>query len=298
MGYKIVVLVKQVPDTHNISGDVMKEDGTINRSALPAIFNPEDLNALEMALDMKDRFGGRVTVITMGPPSAAEVLRQSVYRGADEVFLVSDIKFAGSDTWATAYTLAAVIKKTVPDADVVFAGRQAIDGDTAQVGPQVAEKLGFNQVTYVESLMDAGDGTVTVSKQIEGGIETVKAVTPLLMTVVESANVPRPPEVRRMMGYRRSMSRLEFKSAMKHMLRFEDEAQLEAWLAENSLLIPVVTASDIDVDLRKLGLFGSPTKVKNIENVVLKKEETVELEANASGALKLVSDLKKAKILG
>ncbi len=145
---RIVVLVKQVPDTANVTGEAMKEDGTINRSALPAVFNPEDLNALEEALKLKDRHDARVTVLTMGPPAAVQVLRESLYRGADEVILLTDKAFAGADTLATSYALSLAVQK-LGGADLVLCGRQAIDGDTAQVGPQTAEKLGYPQITCV-----------------------------------------------------------------------------------------------------------------------------------------------------
>ena len=150
--YKMVVLVKQVPDTKNITGEAMKADGTVNRAALPAVFNPEDLHALEMALQVREKYGGTVTVISMGPPSAVEVLKDALYRGADRVFLISDRAFAGSDTLATSFALKQAIQTKFPDVDIVFCGRQAIDGDTAQVGPQTAEKLDIAQVTYVESI--------------------------------------------------------------------------------------------------------------------------------------------------
>jgi len=297
--YRIVVLVKQVPDTHNISGDVMKEDGTINRSVLPAIFNPEDLNALEMALEIKDRAPKtKITAMTMGPPSAAEILRQCLYRGVDDVYLLSDIKFAGSDTWATAYTLGAAIKKLVPDVNLIFAGRQAIDGDTAQVGPQVAEKSGVNQVTYVEEVLKLEPDALIVKRLIEGGIEEAKVALPALLTVMDTANRPRPPEVRRMMKYKNAVSRLDFDKVLKTHLEYKDEKALESAMKKKKLLIPVVCADELEVDLRKLGLFGSPTKVKKIENVVLKKEETIELTPDSQGAEKLISDLRRAKILG
>jgi len=152
MPYHSIVLVKQVPDTRHVTGDVMTKKGTMNRNALPAIFNPEDLNALEMALQVKERYGGTVTVLTMGPPKAAQILRDSLYRGADRVILLTDRKFAGADTQATSYTLKAAIDK-IGAFDLIFAGRQAIDGDTAQVGPQVAEKLGIPQITYAETVL-------------------------------------------------------------------------------------------------------------------------------------------------
>jgi len=146
MSLQIIVMVKQVPDTHNVSGDAMKPDGTVNRAVLPAIFNPEDLNALEEAIKIKETIGGKITAITMGPPNAVKVLKECLYRGVDDVVLVSDRKFAGADTLATSYALKCAIEK-VEKYDLVLCGRQAIDGDTAQVGPQIAEKLNINQLT-------------------------------------------------------------------------------------------------------------------------------------------------------
>ena len=166
MSLNIIVLAKQVPDTRNVGPDAMTPEGTVNRSALPAIFNPEDLNALEQALRLKDANpGSTVTVITMGPPRAAEVIRESLYRGADGGYLLTDRAFAGADTLATSYALAATIQKLgMPD--VILGGRQAIDGDTAQVGPQVAQKLGLPQVTYVEEILKCADGKMTVKRQV------------------------------------------------------------------------------------------------------------------------------------
>src|SRR6056297_2220883 len=279
LGYNIVVLAKQVPDTHDVSGDVMKDDGTINRAALPSVFNPEDLNALEMALSIKDSFGGEVTVVTMGPPSAAEILRNSLYRGADKVYLASDIKFAGSDTWATAYSLAKIIEKIVPDYDFVFAGRQAIDGDTAQVGPQVAEKLDINQITYVKEIKKINNNKIELKRLIEGGEEVVESGLPVLCTVIDEANDPRPPKIRKM-------------------IEFETEKELKKYLKKNDLLIPVVKADDLEIDVEKIGIFGSPTKVKNIESVVLKKEETKEITPDKKGSMELIRELKDAKIIG
>ena len=150
MSLKIVVLAKQVPDTRNVGKDAMTAEGTVNRAALPAIFNPEDLNALEQALRLKEQNpGSTVGILTMGPPRAGEIIRQGLYRGADTGWLLTDRLFAGADTLATSYALATGIQK-IGDVDIVIGGRQAIDGDTAQVGPQVAQKLGLNQVTYTE----------------------------------------------------------------------------------------------------------------------------------------------------
>ena len=191
MSYKIIVFVKQVPDTQNISGEAMKPDGTVNRAALPAIFNPEDLNALELALQLKDRYGARVIVGTMGPPNAAEVLREAMYRGADEAVLLTDRAFAGADTLATSYALSCCARK-IGDFDLILCGRQAIDGDTAQVGPQLAEKLGLPQISYVEEVVELNKNKVKAKREIDGGYEILEAPTPALMTVVD-ANVPRPP---------------------------------------------------------------------------------------------------------
>src|SRR5512143_1015540 len=164
--YQSIVLVKQVPDTRRVTGEAMTRDGTMNRGALPAIFNPEDLNALEMALQIKERHGGTVTVITMGPPKAADILRESLWRGADRVILLTDRRFAGADTLATSIALRQAIEK-LDRYDLILAGRQAIDGDTAQVGPQTAEKLGIPQVTYAESVLEIADGAVTVERVLD-----------------------------------------------------------------------------------------------------------------------------------
>ena len=195
--YNSIVLVKQVPDTANISGKVMKDDGTVNRSMLPAIFNFEDVVALELALQVKDKFGGKVTAITMGPPRASDILRECLYMGADEVYLISDRKFAGADTLATSYVLSETIKY-IGKFDFVFGGRQAIDGDTAQVGPQTAEKLGIPQVTYVEKILDVKAGKAKIRKKIEGGYEIVESKLPVLLTVVKEAVDPRPFKAKRL----------------------------------------------------------------------------------------------------
>ena len=202
MSYKVLVFVKQVPDTQNISGDAMTPEGTVNRAALPAIFNPEDLNALEMALDIKDRFGAEVIVATMGMPAAAEVLRQSLYRGADRAILVTDRALAGADTLATSYTLSCCAKY-VGGCDLVLCGRQAIDGDTAQVGPQIAEKLHIPQICYVEDVKSIENGKIVAKRAIEGGYEILSAPLPALLTVID-ANDPRPVNVKRMMKYKRA----------------------------------------------------------------------------------------------
>ncbi len=213
MGYNCIVLVKQVPDTKRITGQAMNEDGTVNRAALPAIFNPEDLNALEMALEIKEKYGGKVTVITMGLPTAAEVLRQSLYRGADGVILLTDRRCAASDTLATSYILSCAVAKLNPD--IVLCGRQAIDGDTAQVGPQTAEKLGFPQITYVEQLLSLTGKTLTAKRNLGNGWQEVKTSLPALLTVIDTANEPRVPSARRLMKYKGAKCRLEVEAAAK-----------------------------------------------------------------------------------
>ena len=200
---KIVVLAKQVPDTRNVGKDAMKADGTVNRAALAAIFNPEDLNALELALRIKDRHPkSTVTVLTMGPFRAAEVIREAMFRGADGGVLLTDRKFAGADTLATSYTLSCAIRKLNPD--LIIAGRQAIDGDTAQVGPQVAEKLGLPQVTYAEAVdkIDLQAGEITIRRRLERGVETVTMKLPGVVTVNASAPACRPRNAKMVMKYK------------------------------------------------------------------------------------------------
>ena len=229
MTYHSIVLVKQVPDTRAVTGEVMTRDGTMNRSALPAIFNPEDLNALEMALQVKEQHGGSVTVLSMGPLQAAEVLRQALYRGADRVILLSDRKFAGADTQATSYTLKCAIDK-IGAFDLVFCGRQAIDGDTAQVGPQVAEKLGVPQITYTEAILRLEGTEIIVQRAFEHGTEIVKCSLPCLLTVVGSANHPRPPSVRRRVASKLAAVPAELSNRLAQWPEFGSPEALEAFL--------------------------------------------------------------------
>jgi electron transfer flavoprotein beta subunit len=296
MGYKCVVLVKQVPDTANISGKAMRDDGTVNRAALPAIFNPEDLNALEMALQVKEQHGGQVTVLTMGPPRAAEVLRESLYRGADRVILLSDRRFAGSDTLATSYALKCAIER-IGDYDLIFCGRQAIDGDTAQVGPQIAEKLGLPQVTYAESVQSLQDDEIIVRRAFPLGVETVKCTLPCLLTVVGSANQPRPPSARRMLTYKLAATTLEYQLLLKKWPEFETKEALDSYLAEREQRIPVWTVADIGADEDKLGLAGSPTKVLKVDSVVLETTESREVQATSEDISVLLQDLAQDYIL-
>ncbi len=292
-----VVLIKQVPDTRHITGEVMTADGTMNRGALPAIFNPEDLNALEMALSLKDQCGGSVTVLSMGPMQAAEVLRQSLYRGADRVVLLSDRKFAGADTQATSYTLKCAIDK-IGAYDLVFCGRQAIDGDTAQVGPQVAEKLGIPQITYADAIVDAQDDSIVVRRAFELGTELVSCPLPALLTVVGSANRPRPASARRRIECKLASTPNEYPRLLKTWPEFADEASLRAHLAEKKLNIEVWTAADLQVDEASLGLAGSPTQVYKVNYVVLETAGSKEIPPTAEGIQALIAELIQEYIVG
>jgi len=290
MAYTCIVLIKQVPNTKNISGEVMREDGTVNRSALPAIFNPEDLNALEMGLNIRDSYGGKVIVITMGPPRAAEILRESLYRGADEVYLLSDRVFAGADTLATAYTLNKAIKR-IGSFDLVLCGRQAIDGDTAQVGPQVAEQLGISQITYTEKIEHLGEGKIKALRSIEEGYEIIESRLPVLLTVLGSANIPRYPNTKLMMRYKKARSQLELEKGGK-----KDSPKID-YLKKKGLLIPVWTIEDIQADPERCGHSGSPTKVKRIESVKLVSKDTKRIEPTPNGLKELVRELIDDHIL-
>lgn len=295
--YNSVVLVKQVPDTHNVTGQVMKDDGTINRSALPAILNPEDLNALEMALQVRERYGGRVTVMTMGPAMAAEALREALYRGADAAILLSDRRFAGADTLATSYTLKCAIEK-LGQVDLVFCGRQAIDGDTAQVGPQTAEKLSIPQITYAESIVSLEGDEMVAQRAFPLGKEWVKCSLPCLLTVVGSANRPRPPSVRRRIEYKLAATPLEEKSLLNQWPEFETQEKLDAYLLAHDLKIPVWTADDLAADPERLGLNGSPTQVYKVNYVVLETRETKQVPADREGIAALMQELVKEYIVG
>ena len=293
MAYHSIVLIKQVPDTGNITGDAMKEDGTINRAALPAIFNPEDLHALEAALEVKERFGGTVTVLTMGLPKAAEILRDSLYRGADRAILITDRRAAASDTLATSYILAQGVK-TIGDFDFVFCGRQAIDGDTAQVGPQCAEKLGVPQVTYLEEIQDVSGKTAQLKRNIGNGWEVVRVKLPVLVTVIESANRPRPWAAKKMMKNKHKRVPAEIAGSPETP---ETAAQLNA-LREKGNLIEQWSLDDINADLNRCGLAGSPTKVYRIQSIVLKKEGFTAIPPTNEGIAGLIHELVNDRTLG
>ena len=289
-GFKIIVLAKQVPDTRNVGKDAMKADGTVNRAALEAIFNPEDLNALELALQLKDRVpGSTVTILTMGPGRAAEVIREGLYRGADSGFLLTDRKFAGSDTLATSYALSQTIKK-MGSVDVVFAGRQAIDGDTAQVGPQVAEKLGIPQITYAEEIVDVKEKEITIKRRLERGVEVVRSTTPVLITVHSSAPDCRPRNARLMMKFKHARTVTEQQDMA--------EDYLNLFQSRSYLKIEEWSTNEIEVDELALGLSGSPTKVKKIENVVFKAKESKKLSPADQDIDELMHDLIENHTIG
>ena len=300
MPYNCVVLVKQVPDTANITGEAMKKDGTVNRAALPAIFNPEDLNALEMALQVKEQHGGQVTVLTMGPPRAAEVLREALYRGADRVILLTDRKTAGSDTLATSYALKCAVERIEERFgayDLIFCGRQAIDGDTAQVGPQVAEKLGLPQITYAEAIESLQNGELVARRALPLGVETVRCTLPCLLTVVGSANQPRPPSVRRMLTYKLAATPLEYSALLKEWPEFETEGALDSYLAERGQQIIVWSGADVGTDYSRVGLSGSPTKVLKVDFVTLESSDSKEISDSPEGLSDLVQELVQDYIL-
>ncbi len=289
-GLKIIVLAKQVPDTRNVGKDAMKSDGTVNRAALEAIFNPEDLNALEQALRIKEKFAGStITIITMGPGRAAEIIREGMYRGADNGYLLTDRKFAGSDTLATSYALSHAIIK-IKDYDLIISGRQAIDGDTAQVGPQIAEKLSIPQITYVEEVTDIKDRHITSRRRLERGVETVSSALPVLLTVHSSAPPCRPRNAKLLMKYKHAKTITEIQDAA------EDYVYL--YQSRQYLKIEELSADDIDVDENALGLSGSPTKVKKIENVVFKAKESKVLSGKDEELDELMRELIENHTIG
>jgi Electron transfer flavoprotein, beta subunit len=283
MSFNIVVLAKQVPDTRNVGKDAMKADGTVNRAALPAIFNPEDLNALEQALRLKEKIAdAQITVLTMGPARAAEIIRESLYRGADDGYVLSGREFAGSDTLATSYALSCAIRK-LDKVDLIVCGRQAIDGDTAQVGPQVAEKLGLPQITYAEEITDISGGKITVRRRLENGVETVRGSLPMVVTVNGSAATCRPRNAKLTMKYKHAASPSEVQAS--------DNDYTELFNERPYLNITELGVSDIDHDPQWLGLSGSPTKVKQIESVVFTAKESKRLGNNDAEIEDLIKEL-------
>ena len=298
MKRQLIVFIKQVPDTKNISGEAMTPEGTVNRAALPAIFNPEDLNALEMGLELKDRFGYKVIVATMGPPNASEVLREALYRGADEAILLTDRAFAGADTLATSYALSCCVN-AIKDYDLILCGRQAIDGDTAQVGPQLAEKLKAPQLSYVEEVINVDKKKIKVKRAIEGGYEVLESPMPALLTVID-CNEPRPQSAKRIMKFKKAKTLSELKKAHSN-ADYTDAAQLaeeESRMKSKDLWIYEWDAAKIGADIERIGLKGSPTKVKKIQSVVLTASEVVNVEATEAGISNLIHELIEDHTLG
>ena len=281
MSLKIVVLAKQVPDTRNVGKDAMNADGTINRAALPAIFNPEDLNALEQALRLKDTHpGSTVTILTMGPGRAAEIIREGLYRGADNGYLLTDRAFAGADTLATSYAIATAIRK-IGECDLIIGGRQAIDGDTAQVGPQVAEKLGLSQITYTEEILNVD--------------ETVEGPLPIVLTVNGSAAPCRPRNAKLLQKYKRALGAQEKAAITK------DGSELpyaELYEKFPYLNITEWSVADVEGDTKQCGLSGSPTKVKKIENIVFQAKESKTMTGSDQDVEGLIVELLANHTIG
>ena len=289
MSLKIVVLAKQVPDTRNVGKDAMTAEGTVNRAALPAIFNPEDLNALEQALRLKEQNPGTtVGLLTMGPPRAGEIIREGLYRGADTGWLLTDRLFAGADTLATSYALATAIKK-IGNVDLVIGGRQAIDGDTAQVGPQVAQKLGLNQVTYAEEILKVENGKATIRRMIDGGVEVVEAPLPLVVTVNGSAAECRPQNAKLVMKYKYAACPLEVA---------EDDSRKGLRAERQYLNLTQWSVADVDGDPSQCGMSGSPTKVKEVQSIAFQAKESKTLTAKDEDINGLIQELLNDKIIG
>ena len=292
MSLNIIVLAKQVPDTRNVGKDAMKADGTINRAALPAIFNPEDLNALEQALRLKEQHpGSTIGMLTMGPPRAGEIIRQGLYRGADTGWLLTDRLFAGADTLATSIAPAPPTKiiRAEQPVQIVIGGRQAIDGDTAQVGPQVAQKLGLNQVTYAEEILKVENGVATIRRMIDGGVETVEAPLPVVITVNGSAAPCRPCNAKLVMKYKYATCPME---------RTGEEPWKELYNERPYLTLNEWSVADVDGDPQQCGLSGSPTKVKTVKNIVFQAKESKTLTGSDEDIAGLIEELLEEKIIG
>ena len=290
MSLKIIVLAKQVPDTRNVGPDAMKADGTVNRAALPAVFNPEDLNALEQALRLKDANpGSTITMLTMGLPKATEVLLEGLYRGADAGVLLTDRALGGADTLATSYSLAQAIRK-IGQYDIILCGRQAIDGDTAQVGPQVAEKLGLTQITYTEEILECNKEKIVARRHIDGGVETVEAPMPIVVTVNGSAAPCRSRNAKLVMKYKKAATPDDI--AKKN----PDEQALHA--ERPYLTITSWGATDIDADPAQIGKAGSPTNVKTVKNIVFKAKENKTLTGSDADIEQLIVELIQNNTIG
>ncbi len=283
MSLRIIVLAKQVPDTRNVGKDAMTAEGTVNRAALPAIFNPEDLNALEQALQLKEQNPGTtISLLTMGPPRAAEIIREGLFRGADGGVLLTDRAFAGADTLATSYALACAVK-AMGKFDLILGGRQAIDGDTAQVGPQVAEKLNIAQVTYAEKIEKIENGEATIKRRLERGVEVVKAKLPLVVTINGTADECRPRNAKLIQKYKYARTNSEKQNA--------DTSEQTLYEKRPYLNLTEWSVKDVDADLEQVGLSGSPTKVKRIENVIFQAKESKQISDSDNDIEELVKEL-------
>ncbi len=314
MELRIVVLAKQVPDTRQVGPDAMNADGTVNRAALPAVFNPEDLNALEQALRLKDQNpGSTVTLLTMGPERAQEIVMEGMLRGADGGWLLSDRLFAGADTLATSYALATAIRHIgVPD--IILCGRQAIDGDTAQVGPQVAQKLGLPQVTYVEEILSVTaansqfpttNGQPTGASQPQANLQppTVNSQPPTVNSQPPTANGQRPTAS--LLLRRVITGGVETVSVPMPVLLTVNGSAAECRPRNARLImsrkryrVPVLSVADICADAARCGLAGSPTKVRKIENISFQAKESMRLDGDDAGIGTLVSELREKHIIG
>jgi len=290
MAFNIIVLAKQVPDTRNVGKDAMKADGTVNRAVLPAIFNPEDLNALEQALGIKDQFpDSRITLLTMGPGRAADILREGMFRGADDGVLLTDRAFAGADTLATSYALSMAIRK-IGKYDIILAGRQAIDGDTAQVGPQVAEKLGIPQITYAENIETISSSRVTVKRRLDNGVEVVECPLPAVITVNGSARPCRPRNAKLLQKYKHAKTVTERQA--------ENIDYIDIYSSRPYLNLTEWGVADVNANPAQCGLSGSPTKVKKIENVVFQAKESKRLSDSDVEIDELMRELIENHMIG
>ena len=283
---KIVVCIKQVPDTTEIKLDPVT--GTLIRDGVPSIMNPDDKGGLEFALQLKDQYGAHVTVITMGPPQAEAILREAYAMGVDRAILLSDRKFGGADTLATSNTIAAALRSL--EFDLLITGRQAIDGDTAQVGPQVAEKLGLTQITYAEEILEVGDGKIKVKRHIDGGVETVEGPLPIVITVNGSAAPCRPRNAKLVQKYKHAKTVTEKQQGnldYTDLYDKRDYLNLAEW-----------SVADVNGDLAQCGLSGSPTKVKAIQNIVFQAKESKTISGSDRDVEDLIVELLANHTIG
>lgn len=283
---RIVVCIKQVPDTAEVKLD--PKTGTLIRDGVPSIINHDDKAGLETALQLREKLGGTVTVVCMGPPQADVALREALAMGADEAYLLSSREFGGSDTYATAAIIATALKKI--GFDLVITGRQAIDGDTAQVGPQVAEKLGLTQITYAEEILEVGDGKIKVKRHIDGGVETVEGPLPIVITVNGSAAPCRPRNAKLVQKYKHAKTVTEKQQGnldYTDLYDKRDYLNLTEW-----------SVADVNGDLAQCGLSGSPTKVKAIQNIVFQAKESKTISGSDRDVEELIVELLANHTIG